>query len=249
MTDLSQKILEDIKIENIKPCSKWKFRLRSFFVWLIVFIAAILSGLAASVLIFSLLNTDWQIYKFLGRGRLSHFFAILPYFWIFFFFFFFVLVYFSFKNTKNGYKYRNLTIIFLVIFISFSLGGISLCYGISSKIHSIVEKKMPYIQNLSQRKERIWVQPQKGLLGGEIVDMKNNEVSIKDFEEKIWTVKSEDARWHDIVPPYEGEKVKIIGEQTARNVFEAKEAAPWVKEFKLERLILKERQSFRAANR
>ncbi|HSA07753.1 MAG TPA: hypothetical protein P5099_00025, partial [Candidatus Moranbacteria bacterium] len=62
MTEISDKIIKDIKEKNIHPKPRWFFAVRNLAFWLL-FIAAIFVGaLSFAVILDVLTNHDWDIY-------------------------------------------------------------------------------------------------------------------------------------------------------------------------------------------
>ena len=88
---------------------------------------------------------------------------------------------------------------------------------------------------------RIWNQPGKGLLAGEVIEIKNkNNFKIRDFNIKIWKIENDkNTIWLNDEDLHVGERLKMIGHQINDNEFYANEIR------RMQRKKIKHLQKFR----
>lgn len=231
MKEISKKALERIKKEKIEPTPKWKFLLKDYITWFSFVLSIIIGSFGFAMVLFMLLNHDWDIYRYLNRTFIEHLLVSLPYLWILFLLFFIFLADYNLKHTKRGYRYKTYLVLLASIIISLIMGSLLYYFGIGTKINDIFAHNFPYYRRVFYPREEIWNNPEKGLLAGIITNVKSeNEFSLKDFKEKIWQIEAKDAYLKKAIIIREGEKIKIIGELKSINIFIAKEIRPWVLE-------------------
>ena len=104
INDASKNILDKIKENKITPKPKWQFRLEQVGIWALAVLSLIIGAKAFAVIIFRLVNNDWEIREHLGRSLLNHALLTLPYLWIIVMVLFILLAYYNARHTKKGYR-------------------------------------------------------------------------------------------------------------------------------------------------
>lgn len=225
MHDISEKIIDKIKKENLKPAPKWHFLLKNYVIWILFVLSILIGSLTFSVILFFITSSGIDAYLFLNKNPLGGFILALPRFWLAFLLVFLAVAYYNYKHTKGGYKYNSYLIIILSVIISFILGYFLFFFGLGKKTDDILNNNIPiYRQNTMMHKQRMWNRPEQGFLIGDVVEFKNKDFfTIKDFNKMIWQIKSENASWIGLPPkPGEGMEVRIIGEEEGGFNFRAK---------------------------
>ncbi|MBU1152058.1 hypothetical protein KJ632_04520, partial [Patescibacteria group bacterium] len=100
----AKNILKKIRDQHISPRPRWEFLLKDYTMWVAFGLCVIIGGIASSVTIFRLINSDWDVYERTGHSFASFAFESMPYFWILLFALFVVIAYLNFTHTKKGYK-------------------------------------------------------------------------------------------------------------------------------------------------
>jgi len=115
------------------------------------------------------------------------------------------------------------------LLFSFALLGNAIYFSNNSeKMNNCIFRDIPYYKEVSYDKERMWSQPEFGLLGGKIIKLEEENMNLEDFVGTVWLVKlNEDVRLGRRVSLMPDVIVKIIGQKTEENVFEAEEIKPW----------------------
>jgi hypothetical protein len=231
MEKFGDKILSKIKEEKIEPKPKWQFLLRDCFIWLVFLVSLLVGAVAFCVSLYIFTTNDWDLYKYLHTTLVGHIFISIPYIWIILLVIFILIANYNFKHTKKGYRHE----VYVVFGFSF-LGSLILGYflhslGMGEGIEKNLASSLPFYEKMTccgNRKD-IWDQPEKGLLGGEIMELLDEEnFELKDFHGMIWLVR-ENKNILEYRPLFiqSGKQVKIIGEKKEPAVFWAKEIRPW----------------------
>lgn len=231
MGDLGNKVLERIKAEKIEPKPRWQFLLKDYFVWLAFGISLLVGGLAFCVMLSIILDNDWDIYRYLEIGLFEHFLISLPYLWILLLLLFLAVAYYNYRHTKKGYCCRAFTILALSVFGSVMLGTFFHILGLGGRIDRTLSRNFPVYQQIHCccHRQDIWTQPEKGLLGGRILNVrKEDEFDVEDFGGIVWQIeKNNETLIRRPVLIIENEEVKLIGEKKAEKIFWAREVRPW----------------------
>ncbi len=228
MSEISEKVLKTIEKKQITPKARWFFVLKNYIIWIFSAVFIIFGSLSVSTILFILTTHDWDVYDYLGRSFFEHVLISIPYLWIFIFSLLILIAYYDFVHTKYGYRYAVFHIFIGIIVSSLILGTILFCLGVDSEIHEAFSKNVPFYNNLIYYKEDIWNRPEKGLLAGEVVDIKDkNEFVIKDFQGKIWHITGDNIIWPDGIMLQKGIKIKIIGKKQSNDIFYGRIIRPW----------------------
>jgi len=225
MSDLIDKTLEEIKKESIKPEPKWHFVCRDCF-FASSLIVAILSGsIIFSTICFLILSHDWEAERYMGTNYVWHTFIFIPYFWVFFLVLFLLMGFLVFRNIKKGYRIRRRYILGAGIFIFFFFGATLFLTGfMGCQVHEEFQRFSAY-DYLIHSKEDDWKRTDKGLLNGQVVDIKGqNKFNIKDSSGCYWSIEIADS---NIASVRMGDRIKLIGVKGPDNIFYVKIIKPW----------------------
>lgn len=213
---LEKELLE--KIENIKPRSKSYFVIKNIIYWALFGAFIIIGAIATSVIIFAIKYNDWDIYKYANDSLLSFVFLTIPYIWIFVLFIFIALAYYNLKHTKKAYKQRFCVVILISVLTSIILGFIMYNIGFAKTIQTSLVKNVPSYNKMFCEKASLWHQPERGIIVGQIKEIKNNEFVLQDPYMENWTVLYDKnlVGMNDFTID---NKVKVLGYQKSKNVF------------------------------
>ena len=224
-----EETLKKIKQDKIEPTPKWHFQLKNYAVWLSFIGLVFLGGISLGLLIYFSLGLGQEMADFSDRPQhLFAFWRFLPHFWLALIPIVFFLAFLIFRKTKNGYHYDNL-LIFLGLLFSFVLLGNAVYFSNNSeKMNNCVFRDIPYYEEISYDKERMWSRPELGFLGGKIIKLENDNLNLEDFVGTVWLVNfDEDIKMGRRVSLVPDVLIKIIGQKTDENVFEAEEIRSW----------------------
>lgn len=226
MTDISSKILKEIKAHDLKPKPKWKFQLRESGIWSLIGIVTILFGLVASLFWLFTAEIDlgplaWLTGRPLMYGRGPGSFLIILAIGI-------VFLLWNIRHTKHGYRY-NLGLIILSLFgVGLVLASAFGYFGLNGRLDRSLSG-MPMYQTQQQYMLSVWQRPSEGRILGEITAIEDkNNFSLRDSAGNIWSVSSSGATWRHNLEPETGLQIKIVGVQSGRNGFEATDIRPFM---------------------
>jgi len=231
MNSISDKTFEVIKEQKIAPAPKWKFLLKSYLIWLSASISMIIGSLSFAVIIFRLVNNDWEILEFINRGFWAHLAESLPYLWLGILIAFIFLAYYNVRHTKGAYRHQAYWLVIISIIVSLGLGGILYGFGLAPDLHYYLNHNFPFIQNLTHDREEFLTQSEVGLLAGTVKEELTGEALylIEDFHGVDWMVK----QGKDFVKPNfqikVGDMIRLTGqiESNKINIFVADQILPY----------------------
>ncbi|MFZ2975973.1 MAG: hypothetical protein WA055_05110 [Candidatus Moraniibacteriota bacterium] len=227
-SSISQKVIEKIRQEKISPKSRWNFLFcRSAIIVLLIF--CVIAGAVSLGIIFSIFS-QFEAGKIISRPHgAGILFWSLPFVWIILLVLFLILSVAEFVKTRRGYRYQTKYVggIFLIIIVI--VGTFLYAFNFSDKAEDYLSENFPAYNKIVRTPQKVWSQPEEGLISGEIVQNKKEEkkIYLKDWNEEIWEVDYSSALVRPRVKKEIGEKVKIIGEKESKNQFKAQEIRPW----------------------
>lgn len=192
MKDLEKLILEKIKNEKITPIPRWQFILLNVLMWSAVVLAVVLGSLAFGVILDVIFGASWGVMERAGQGKVMGFLVILPYLWILVLVLAFILAWKIFPHTRSGYRYTPKKIT-SIIFIFSILGGV-VFWQTRLSHHAdrwSLETLPPQMQLEQNIKNQIMGGPEAGMLGGFVLEVKEDELRLEDIFGGRWNVKIE----------------------------------------------------------
>ncbi|MBT4209380.1 MAG: hypothetical protein HOE19_00445 [Candidatus Komeilibacteria bacterium] len=231
--NISEQILD--KIKDVKPKPRWQFLLKDYIIWLAASLALIISSLAFAVVLYMMIDNDWDIYSNISNSLLEFVFLTLPYFWLLFLGAFILIAYYYFRHTKKGYKF-SLSKIFLVsLAINIFIGAFLYNAGVGQAIDGIVAQRVPFYKELINRRQHIWSRVDDGLLGGVVVGIEDEHLSLEDMEGNIWIIQHFNTTTPNFINLQIGDHVRMIGQKIDSQNFKMYRIMPmrgmhWMKE-------------------
>lgn len=219
--ELSKKVLDKIKQEDLKPISKYNFLLKNYILWGFGVFTLILGSLAVSVIIFMLTSQEWGIYKQIGNGFFNFLFLVIPYFWFIVFALFVFITYLNYKHTKFGYRHSFKMVILVYFLLTLVLGGILYFVKVGDKMENLFVQKVPFYEMMTEHRQRVWQHPEIGLLGGRIEKFLPNGFMLIDIDNSSWLVDTKEAQFFGIRELKIGNNVGLTGEKIAEGLFKA----------------------------
>jgi len=226
--NIGQEVVKKIKAENLKPKPRWSFLLKNYVFWSFFVISLIVGSLAMAVIIFMIRINDWDLCERLTGSLLSLIIFTLPYFWLLVLTVFIFIAYYYLRHTKTGYRYSLVMIVAITIGTSAVLGVIAHSAGLGKIIAEAMSERIPMYGNLEFNRAKMWIQPERGLLAGTIIDMFDDDnFSLSDFTSQPWNIDAKKAIMRNDIKINIGENIKIIGEKIDDGIFQALEIRPW----------------------
>lgn len=229
--NLCQCVLDKIKSEKIAPKPRWRFLLKDYSILVLIMVSLVIGGVAVAVVIYMVKTNDWDLYSEISGSMLGFAIASMPYLWLIFLSLFIFAADYNFKHTKKGYKYGIEIISVASICTSVLLGIFFYNFGIGQVIDEIFSKNVPVYSKLFDPRAKMWSNPEKGLLVGVVIEVKNKErFMIEDFGRKKWNIiVIENTKFRQMPTEFiqNGEKLKMLGRTISKNEFEAQFILPF----------------------
>jgi len=223
----SQKLLNKITAEQIKPSPRWHFILRNYIFWSVFLIFVVLGSIAFSIILYAITENDFDLLSFSG-SKIEFLFSVLPLLWILFLVIFSIISIFGIRHTKTGYRYSFLKILSFNILLSIFSGALFFYTGGAEKMERIFAENISVYKSFEERRISRWSHPENGFLSGLILENKSKDIIlIKDFNGMKWEINIQDAFIRSKLYLNQGEKIKITGEILEDNIFTAQEIRKW----------------------
>lgn len=223
----SEKLIQALKEQDVKPVPKWQFTLKNSLQWTGFLVAVTLGALAFSVVLFAIQQTDFNIISHFSHSRLELFLGLLPFVWIVFLVVFLGIAFFSIRHSKKGYKFTVAKLAGFSAGLSILLGTLYFLAGGASHLDQAFAINVSLYESIQEKKMKLWSMPEEGYLSGEIVNVSPDFFQLKDFKNKVWEISFEEAFIPPVVSLEKGEKVKIVGKMLGSKAFSADEIRPW----------------------
>lgn len=225
--DNSTSLIDKIKAEQVKPISRWRFRLKNQLIWLIFIICALFGALAFSVILFTIQQIDFNIIGHMSHSRKEFLLGLIPFFWIISLIVMLIFSIISIKNSKKGYKFNSPTLVGIGSALSILGGTLFFISGGATWLENAFAVNISQYESLQERKLKVWSMPEEGYLSGVIISAGDTTFELEDFKGRSWTVEYKEA---DVVPSIsivDGEKIKMTGNMTSSKSFKADIIRPW----------------------
>lgn len=223
----SDKIIDKIREENIKPAPKWKFDSRNWILYCLFIFFLIIGAISFSIILFSIQQADFLLMEHLGHSAIEFLLVIFPFIWLITLI---ILLFFSFYviyNSKKGYKFSFSKLIFFNVGFSIFFGTLFFIAGVSVWFENTFSSGSGLFASIEIKKQKLWLKPDEGSLAGELKSVNDTTLIIEDFKENIWVVSYDSSFIAPAVTLEKEEKIKIIGKRTNRNTFTAERIMPW----------------------
>ncbi|MEF3692166.1 MAG: hypothetical protein V3574_03900 [Candidatus Moraniibacteriota bacterium] len=227
MSEKAKNILEKIQQEKIKPRARYFFVLRDLIVWGLFVLATMVGALAVSVIIFILIDNDWDIYKHLQKSFWGYVFVSLPYFWFLILLALLGAAYWNYRHTRKGYLLNPYVLFLASFFFSLLLGWVLFVGGAGEGLDRFFGQRINYYSGAEAHKIETWSNPESGLLAGKIIEIREGYFLLNDFNLQKWKIVEGETIWKRGAQKEIGESVKVIGNIEGEDIFRAEEIRPW----------------------
>ncbi|MFA7301677.1 MAG: hypothetical protein WC069_05180 [Candidatus Shapirobacteria bacterium] len=209
--NISDKTLNLITKNQIKPIPKWEFVVKNLGLWSTFLLSFLVLVIGISLSYFGLIDN-----------------IIAPYLWYFIVLIFLVSSFVLFKKTKGAYRFYTYQVLLPIIFLGLVVGGIVFKLGLAGKIDRGLESRSVFYRQMVPMRQVVWSNPKQGYLSGKIISINsNNNFKIEDFDKQIWNITGVNISIRTRVQMIVGEEIKLIGTQISDDSFSATEIRPW----------------------
>jgi hypothetical protein len=223
----SERLLQTIKEQNIRPTPGWQFRIRNLLVWSGFSISVLFGALAFSVILFAIQQADFQALKHISHSWLELFLGLLPFFWLIALIVFLLIAMISILHSKTGYKLTLAKLAGISALLSILFGTIFFIGGGGQKLENSFSLNVSLYESIQEKKIKLWSRPQNGYLSGQIQDVQDSTIKLLDFNNKTWIVRYENSFIPPSVMLEQEERIKLSGKMVNSDTFTAEEIRPW----------------------
>jgi hypothetical protein len=223
----SQKLMNTIKKENIRPHSKFRVDLFRILGGLGFVLATVLGAAAFSVILFAVQQTDFNVLSHLEHSPLELTLGLLPIVWITALVLFLFVGMYSIRYSKKGYKFTLAKRVGYSAALSILLGTLFFITGGGKQLENAFALQVSLYESVQEKKVRLWSMPEQGYLSGTILSVEAENFRLEDFSGQDWTVNYESAFSSPVVLIERNEQVKIMGQKSGEKQFLADEIRPW----------------------
>lgn len=226
---LADKIIERIEQEGVVPKPRWQFSVANKFFWVVWALFLVIAAAASAAMIFAVANAGWEFHSVTHDNILLYLLDVLPMFWIVAIIVSLVLAYENLKRTKLGYRYP-VHLMVAVGLIGVALGGVALfASGLGENVEENVGRHIPMYRSAVDSQRRFWMNPSRGLLGGEITqaDPQFMTFTVRAFDGGMWAVDGKDLATRDREYLADHRMVRMVGVPGERSPFHACRVFPW----------------------
>ncbi len=233
MSVLIEKTLRQIRGEHLRPLPMWRSVLSNVAYWIGVVLAILLSSVAVMFSLHAIFEIDWDVF---AQTKLSWFEVLItsvPLASLVLLLLFLTGSVVLLHHTRRGYRYTSSALFGLFIAISVLAGYTIESTKWDEPVEQFLLGAIPQTETVREvlipSAKHQWSQPEKGLLGGTVINVDDQHLSLLDGQGKRWDIEYQE----DMVFPQEnwgvGDKVKVIGEQQEDGAFSAGEIRIWQK--------------------
>ena len=226
--DFSQRLLERIEDEHIKPISRWAIFARRGLAWTVIGLSIICTSLLASLLFLAVLQVD---IPFLRRSSLGPMLRLIldyvPLIWVILFLVLCALEVILLRHETRAYRYSQITVAGLVL-LGVSLIGLGLYAAkLPEHFERSLESGLPTGMHPWTIRRAPPGRPEQGVLFGEVLTVSSTTVSIRGPRGEEWRVNlSKDAsKKTDLLRPEQ--LILIEGRVLERGHFEGQDIHPF----------------------
>ena len=223
----SNKLIEKIKAQDLRPAPRWQFQLRDSALWILFISSTLFGALAFSIILYAVQQADFSLTRHISHSWYEMLLSLIPLVWIIFLIICLVLIILSIRNSRKGYKFNALSILGLGSALSILIGTLFFVTGGGNWLDQTFARKINQYESVEDRKTAVWSNPEEGTLSGKILTVSDKSFEIEDFTGKLWKVDYSDADLAPSIEIMEGEIIKMTGKMESEKTFKANIIRPW----------------------
>lgn len=227
---LEKRILDKIKQRGLRPTPRGYFYVRDAAIWIFLGVFALALSLGFAMTIFVIRGIDFNLFEKLGLSGGEKVMYSIPFFWIAASVAVAIAAFINFRNTRRGYRMSAKQFVFIAVLITLSAGSIFYAFDIAKYIDDAASENLPIYNLIVPFNTNTWLDPSHGLLSGAVRDRESeSDFNLRDANGVLWHVTGKNIKSEEGLQWSSGERIKIIGIQTAPDEFRAMEILPWEK--------------------
>lgn len=219
-SSVAQRVISAIKTRHITPRPFWNFALAEAVLWTAVVGAACLGALSFAVAYRVLANEEWDLYRRAGLGLSEILPVVFPYVWIGLLAASLLIAVREFRRTEQGYRFGAGFLATLLFMLTGAAAAAMQSTSITHAFETAIETAVPAVEQINAFRERLWTNPESGLLGGTVTEVNEDSgtITVEDALGQTWNVIPEDQ---DLSSFTVGDDVRILGTLSENQTFQA----------------------------
>ena len=223
----AQKIVDKIKNDNIQPRPQWTFTYSEWLKWASYALFVVMGSISFSIILFAISINGFDMLQHFEHSKLESITVLLPILWLATLIIFLGGSIISVMHTGRAYKYSFGKWMRLSTGISMAIGTMFFITGGARWLEHQFETNIESYESLLEKKSAIWSQPELGTLSGEIVDINEDTIRMKDWNSNLWTIHTTDAFVAPVLDMQAGTQIKLNGKLLNKTTFKAEKIRPW----------------------
>lgn len=223
----SDELYNKISKQKLRQKPKYLFTLKSYFYWFLFICFTLMGGISFSIILFAIQEADFEIMNHLSHSFFEFILGIAPVIWLIFLILFLILAMIGIRNSKKGYKFSNSSIIGFSVSFSILIGTLFFISGGAQYLENAFAVNFTQYKSVEDLKISRWTNPAKGYLSGEIIEIDDDFLIIKDFNHNKWEVDISEAYVRGNSNWAVGTHLKFTGNANGDHVFKANEIRHW----------------------
>lgn len=222
-TQQAKNIIAKIKQEKITPFTYIALRWKGYVFWILWICIMIIGAISFSLLILNVLDIRMEFFLHMGLGRYMRIlFMTAPYLWFGLALIAMASGFVALRRTHRGYRYSMLFATSMSVLIITLFGFIVHI----AKINDHIGKRMAdggVPRGMVFPMEDRWGNPERGIVGGRIVSIKDHMIILSGFHEEQWKISFDDDTYIEpLISFEEGMLIEVIGtDKTENGIFYA----------------------------
>lgn len=226
MSELEQKILNEISARKLAPKPAYLFLARRSVFWALAIISILLGALSFAILLFAVNDffaTGWRV---LDNIQFNEVLIGIPALWLALLATFTASAAYGLRHTRRGYRFKPAHVAALSLITSLGIGAGLFASNAAYQLHEYLEKHFPAYHEFTYVPFAEWSRPDQGFLGGSVMeDLGGGRIRLLDFHDKTWTVDVARASVNLDDPLIEEGDIAIEGDRTGADTFRARTIA------------------------
>lgn len=223
--DFSQRLLERIEHEHIKPISRWVVFARRGLIWTVLLLSIGCAALLGSLLIMATLKVDLEFLRVSSFGPMLRLLLdYVPILWVILFFAFCVLEIYLIRRETHAYRYSSFMVAGFVLFGASFIGLGLYATSLPERVEQTVQQRLPPPHWMMRRESQ--PRPEDGILFGRVVMVSSTTFSLEGPQHDVWEVRvSQTASGTSLVEI--DRFILVEGQMMERNLFSASAIHPY----------------------
>jgi hypothetical protein len=225
MNDFAEQLITKIKTDKVTPWPRWVFTVRTCALWFFGGAALLLAATSCATIIHVIRINDWDVYRELADNLASFVITTIPYAWFIILSVLLASGYVLFVRTPRGYRYRLITVTMSGLIVSSLLGSVMYAAGVGEQVDEYIRTNAPTYHAMLNPHSKTWQQPHNGRLAGDVVEIAEKSVVVRDERGVEWQIESDEKTTSTVSFTAEQEtphRLRVIGTMINSSTFKAK---------------------------